>query len=214
MKHTNFTSLNEAKILIETERLRIYQNPLTEKVLNDLYEIYSSESNVQNYCIKPPDFIRWSNFQKIKIDQFQEDFKTMISYVIELKENSKIIGVRHLLLDVQTTELPFEYISNKDGNIITEIIINEEYWRQGYAYEASSAIFNLLKEYSIKYALSFIPKTNIKSQKLDLKLGFVEFPLDFTITEFNYFKNCVYNAQPIDEIKVFVKGLDVNFPFN
>lgn len=40
MIYTNFTSLNEAKVLIETERLKIYQNPLTEEVLSDLYEIY------------------------------------------------------------------------------------------------------------------------------------------------------------------------------
>lgn len=206
MSKIKLIQLNDKNISIETERLKIYPIFMKKELFFDLYEIYSSSTNVENYCPRHTDFYSSASYIKHKMETFQEHFQTLIMYVIELKINSKVIGLRNIMLDVKVNDDGLAEFSEED-NVISEIIINENYWRNGYATEASRGIFSLLKKHGIKNILTFVPNDNRKSYQMDRNLGFMEYSLIDAINKFKYFPDCVRNTMNIENQKILIKEL-------
>lgn len=200
-----FEEILKDELIIETERLRIYPFIINNKVLWDLYYIYSSSSNVKHYCKEHNNFLAFCDYMKNKIQEHQNYNNGIISYLIELKENSKIIGVRNVILDGIYTKSGNENINNE--NLITEILINQEYWQTGIAWESSCAIFEFLKSKGIKNVLSFVNNNNDKAKKLDDKLGFQLIDVQKAELEFNFHKDFVIHTTNIDECDILLKVL-------
>lgn len=213
LSKTYFTNLIEENRSFETNRLKIFPLFLTEESFKDIFEIYSSESNVENYCECHKDVYISASYFKNKVDFYQNRFKSLLIYTIRHKEDNKIIGLRNIMRDIRPIS-EGRWEANFRDNIITEIIINQKYWNQGYAYEASDAIFSHLTEYNLSYALSFVNIDNLASYKLDKKLGFVEFSQETAVQKFGFFKECVNNSRDLLNKKVFVKGLSSFFPYS
>ena len=179
--------LNQNKI-IETDRLKIYPFKIIDKVFFDLFEIYKDEENVLNYSSRFDDLKDFGVYMYLKISEHQDEKNGIISYVIERKIDSKIIGVRNFILDGKYTFNGTEFINN--NNLITEIIINKKYWQNGYAEEATLGLFNFIKNYQIKNILSFVKLDNIKAKRLDEKLDFKETSFEELISNYNFHPDC------------------------
>jgi RimJ/RimL family protein N-acetyltransferase len=196
--------LNE-NLIIETERLRIYPFKINSKTMVDLYAIYSKSSNVENYCNVYNEFKEFFIYMNSKIENFQNNDNGIVSFVIELKENSKIIGIRNVILDGVYTIDGNKEINNE--NLITEILIKEDYWQKGIAFEASIGIFKLLKIKGIKNVLSFINHKNIKANYLDNKLGFKFINFHQAQNHFNYHKDFGIHGFKIEQTHILLKTL-------
>ncbi len=205
---TALTTLIENNTKIETDNLLIYPIHVNLKLFSDLFEIYSSSSNVFNYCNQHFDLISSSKVWKHKLETMQNHYHESINYIIELKSESKIIGRRNVILDAIFSDEGDKILRfSPHNNVISEIIINENYWGRGFAFEASEAIFKLLKENGIENILTFVPKNNIKSANLDKKLGFTESTFAEAILYYGYFPNCAAKTHNIHLQKVFLKEL-------
>lgn len=107
-----------------------------------------------------------------KIEGHQNELNGFIGYLIGHKEDDKIIGVRNLILDGVYNFQGLRQDNN--DNVISEIVINKQYWNKGYVTEASDAIFNHIKRYGIKRVTTFINPENKTAINLNKKLGFVQ----------------------------------------
>ncbi len=198
-------SILDKNVTIETERLIVYPFNINAKTMIELYEIYSNPINVKDYCNPYNNIYVFADYMNRKIREHQEFLKGIISFVIELKESSKIIGVRNVILDGKYTLNNVETINN--SNVITEILINKNYWRNGFAEEASIAIFDFLKSQEIKYVLSFIKSSNYSALKMDEKLGFKDISLDFAVIFFDFHKDCHILSDDSKNNSVYLKIL-------
>lgn len=196
--------LNE-DLIIETERLKIYPFKINLKTAEDLFEIYSKSTNVENYCDVFTDFREFCIHQSKKIKTFQNLDNGIIMFIIELKENSKAIGLRNIILDGAYTMNGQVEINNE--NLITEILISEDYWRNGIAFEASIAIFKLLKVKGVKNVLSVVDYNNTKADYLDRKLGFQIINYNQAINQFYYHKDFVIHSTNIKHSNILLKSL-------
>lgn len=196
--------LNE-DLIIETERLKIHPFKIVLKTAEDLFEIYSKPSNVENYCNVFTDFSEFCIHQSKKIKIFQNHDNGILMFIIELKENSKAIGLRNIILDGAYTINGEVEINNE--NLITEILINETYWRSGIAHEATVAIFKLLKDKGVKNVLSIVDHNNTKANYLDKKLGFQIINYGQAINQFNYHKDFVIHSSNITNSNILLKSL-------
>lgn len=192
-------------LIIETERLKIYPFKINYKIISDLYAIYSNSNNVEHYCNVYNNFDEFSDYMQRKIQEHQNDINGIISFIIELKENSKIIGVRNVILDGVYTTNGYDDINNQ--NLITEILINQSYWKNGFATEASIEIFKFLKSRGILNVLSFVNNKNFKAKYLDEKLGFKTINLEQAYYEFDYHQDFTIHTSKIEESKILLKEL-------
>jgi len=199
---SNFRYLIENDFVIETNRLTIYPFELNMKVIRDLYEIYSSHSNVKGFCAPHLNgFMPFAEFFRDKFFRFQKNEKCLLIMIIESKQEEKVIGVRNIIFDnwyddilgyedgYHTSYQKIEF--NRKQNVISEIIINEKYWNLGYANEASEAIFKKLEENQIENVLTFISENNNTSKLLDKKLGFKEISEEELFNNYGYFEECL-----------------------
>lgn len=164
-----------AKILlenltIESDNLLIYPCHLDTNTILDLYEIYSDEENVISYTGPCRSHIEFTHFMIDKIDRHQNELKGYLAYIIKLKSENKIIGVRNIILDGVYNFKNMRMDNNE--NVIAEIIINRKHWGNNYATEASKLIFDYLQTKGIKRVGVFIHKNNSKAMVLCSKLGF------------------------------------------
>lgn len=192
-------------IIIETERLKIYPFQINLRTAKDLYEIYSKSTNVENYCDVFNDFTEFCIHQGKRIKKFQNLDYGILIFLIEFKENSKVIGLRNIILDGVYTIDGRKEINNE--NMITEILINENYWQNGIAFEASVAIFNLLKIKGVKKVLSFVNNKNKRAYNLDNKLGFQIINYNSAKNQFNYHKDFVIHTNNIENCNILLKIL-------
>lgn len=195
----------DENIIIETERLKIYPFRINFKTIEDLFAIYSKSTNVENYCTVHHNFDDFNDYIRRKIENFQIIDNGIISFTIELKENSKIIGVRNIILDGIYTNNGNREINNK--NIITEILIKEEHWRKGFAFEASNALFKFLKTKGIENILAFVNSKDKKADNLDEKLGFKYTSLEEAINQFNYHKDFGIHGYKTNQTHILLKTL-------
>jgi RimJ/RimL family protein N-acetyltransferase len=193
------------EIIIETERLRIYPFIVDSKILTDLYLIYSDSINIEYYCSVYDDFNVFSNYMRRKIQEHQIYTNGIISFIIELKENSRIIGLRNVILDGVYTRNGYKDINNE--NLITEILLNKNYWQKGIATEASFQIFNFLKSRGVVNVLSFIDNRNHRAKQLDKKLKFQTINYQQAICEFDYHKDFIIHTRNIDDCEILLKIL-------
>ena len=210
MNATFFSKFLKPAAQIETERLLIYPLLREKNIFMDLHDIYSSSSNVHLFCQPRIDFRDFVEFLTDRLNNSQEYYKVVIVFVIQLKSTGKIIGVRNFILDYRiVNDVKIE--PNENNGLISEVIINKNYWKKGYAFEASTAIFNLMKKNSAKSILVFVNKNNIASKNLCKKLGFSEITLSMALEEFKYFPECTKHTANLKEEIILLKQLNIDY---
>ncbi len=166
-----FTKILQKDEIFETPRLRIFAARMNPKVFSDLFEIYSDNKNVKDFArIVFKDVDDFFHFLTQKIEVHQNELNGYIGYLIVHKVDDKIIGVRNLILDGVYNFQGLRQDNNE--NVISEIVINKNYWNKCFAEEASIAIFNHIKRYGIKNIATFINPENFAAINLNKKLGF------------------------------------------
>lgn len=201
-----FSEILNENSLIETKRLIIHKFELNAKVIIDLFEIYSNESNVIGYSKQFKDIQEFAIYTKEKIRIHQEEINGIISYLIKHKKDNKYIGVRNIILDGTYT-----YDNNRkdnNNNIISEIIINKNYWNNSYAEESSIAIFNALKKHKIKHIVTLINKFNLPAIKLNKKLDFHGIERYMLLENLNYNEDSLMHTYDIHNSHIFAKKLN------
>jgi RimJ/RimL family protein N-acetyltransferase len=204
-----FKEILNSTTTLETDKLVVKPISFDTKILKDLYEIYSDKENIKYYC--PPFFnlLEFSNYMIAKINFHQTNLNGIISFAIKLKENLKTIGVRNIILDGKYR------FDNQDKsnpkNILTEIILNKSYWKNGFATEASDLIFNHLKEFDIDNVLSIINKDNVSAIKLDEKLNFFQTNMENAIKKYNYDEDFLIHGQDIFDVIIYIKILKIKY---
>ena len=198
-------SILEQNIIVETERLKIYPFELNEKVIFDLYEIYGSWSNVLNYSKVYSSIGDFASFMFSKIEYHQNELNGFVSFLIERKKYKKLIGLRNVILDGVYTKNGIESPSSE--NVISEIVINENYWQEGIAFESSEAIFTILRTFGIKNILTFINSYNFSAKELDSRLGFLPVDLNQVINEYKYHVDFNIHTTDFANSKIFIKTL-------
>lgn len=191
---------------IETKRLIIHPFTINSKIMEDLFEIYRDKENVNNYCESFSNFEYFNGYMSEKIKIHQENIGGIISFLINLKKENKYIGVRNIILDGAYTYNNQKEENNK--NVISEIIMNKNYWNKGYATEASKKIFEFLRENEIKNILTFIEDSNSKALMLNKKLGFNVVDKELLFSVYNFHRNCEMHTSDIDKVQISVKILD------
>jgi RimJ/RimL family protein N-acetyltransferase len=201
-----FKEILDENLEIETQRLIIHKFELNAKVIIDLFEIYSNESNVIGYSKQFKDIEEFAIYTKEKIRIHQEEINGIISYLIKHKKDNKYIGVRNIILDGTYT-----YDNNRkdnNNNIISEIIINKNYWNNSYAEESSLAIFNILKIHKIKHIVTFVNNFNLPAIKLNKKLDFHSIDRYMLIENLNYNEDSLMHTSDIHNSHIFAKKLN------
>ena len=201
-----FSEILNENSQIETKRLIIHKFELNAKVIIDLFEIYSNESNVIGYSKQFKDIQEFAIYTKEKIRIHQEEINGIISYLIKHKKDNKYIGVRNIILDGTYT-----YDNNRkdnNNNIISEIIINKNYWNNSYAEESSIAIFNALKKHKIKHIVTFVNKFNLPAIKLNKKLDFHSIDRYMLLENLNYNEDSLMHTSEIHNSHIFAKKLN------
>ena len=146
--------------MIETERLIL--RPFNEDDASDVYE-YLHEPMV--HC-----------FACMKVNSLEEARKTVIqrskdkeyTFAIVLKENGKVIG--------EIDAMPETPAPNEENAVLDTFspcwMLNKEYHKKGYAYEAAYAYFNyLFNQKNARRLYAFTEDYNRSSQRLCEKLG-------------------------------------------
>lgn len=199
------TILTEHPIL-ESENLIIYPCYLNANTIINLYEIYSDKQNVNGYTEPFDDLKDFAHFMMDKINRHQNELKAYIAFIIELKKENKIIGIRNIILDGV-----YNYKNERDDNnknVIAEIIINKKYWGSNFSIESSKLIFDYLKSKGIKRVGSFIQKNNIRAKAMSLKLGFKRTnPFQF-VNEGGFNQDFSILCTDINNSDIFIKYLD------
>jgi len=164
-------------MIIETERLIL--RPFLKSDAEDVYE-YLKEPAVN--C-----------FVSMKLNSVEEARKEMISrmketeyyFAIVLKENNKIIG--------EIEAYPETDEHNSDKNAVPDTfspcwMLNDDYQKKGYAYEAAFAFFDyLFSKKNARRIYAFTEDYYLSSQRLCEKLGMRKEGL---FLEFISFVNC------------------------
>lgn len=195
----------EQNVVIETQRLKIYPFLIEEKVIFDLYEIYGSWSNVLNYSKVYSSIGDFATFIIDKIEYHQNELNGFVSFVIERKDDKKIIGLRNVISDGIYTKVGLESPNNE--NVISEIIINENYWQEGFGFESSEAIFTELRKFGVKNILTFINDYNFSAKELDSKLGFFYVDFDQVINKYRYHKDFDIHTNNFANSSILIKTL-------
>ncbi|MGX7030806.1 GNAT family N-acetyltransferase [Vagococcus zengguangii] len=143
--------------MIETSRLII--RAYTQDDFEELYEILSDEETMQHYPA-PFDKERTKRWIDWNLANYQRDGFGL--WAIILKETGEFIG------DCGVT------MQTIDGDYVPEIgyHINKNYWKQGYAKEAASAVrdwFFVHTHYDTIY--SYMKYTNVASYQTALAIG-------------------------------------------
>jgi RimJ/RimL family protein N-acetyltransferase len=128
---------------------------LRREHFQELHTIYSNPSTMKNWHTLT--HTKFSETEKI----LNEYMDTNSSWVLELKENKKVIG----LINCFTVE------SNKSTGM--GYIISSDYQKRGLAYEASQIIIqHLFKKWNLPFIELWIYEDNLPSIGLAQKLGF------------------------------------------
>jgi len=147
--------------MIETERLHL--RPLKRVDASDLYE-YHGDAEVVRYT-------PWNQRSFTDVEAVIDYYKSLPLALVdegdamvlgwELKSTGQVIGQSNAsLLSIvdQTADLGW--------------VINRSFWRQGYAFEATSALISHLKGHSlVKRFVATIDLRNPESARLAEKLG-------------------------------------------
>ena len=195
----------QENLTIESENLLIYPCYLETKTILDLYEIYSDEKNVIGYAKVFNNHIEFTHFMMDKINRHQNELKGYIAFIIKLKNENKIIGVRNIILDGVYNYKNLRMDNNE--NVIAEIIINRKYWKKNYATEASNMIFNYLKTKGIKRVATFIHKNNISAQRMSFKLGFNEIDPHTFVSNERFNNDFSILCSDINNSTIYIKHL-------
>lgn len=204
--------LSKSKIYIESERLIIHpiiffphEMDYNESVLNDLFEIYCCPENVSNYSRVYDSYEEFAQYilQRVKVHQLS--IKGITIFLIQLKSNRKYIGLRSIILDGVYTLDGKSRINNE--NVISEIVINKDYWRKGIAFEASTEIFKLLKNYGVKNVVSFVDQSNLIAARLDWALGFKIINFNEVLSDYKFDKDCIIHSGNSNQGSIFLKTL-------
>lgn len=173
---------------IKTNRLTIRR--VQEKDLHDLYELASCEEVAVNDGFKP-----FSSLSKYKTELFSAFLTDKTRYSIET--NSKVIGIINLRETQSRAVTAFEI----------GYAINKDFWRQGYAFEALTAVLEFcLNKLHIDLITANCFEENFRSQKLLKKLGFeyegkirkAFYPTYYSkaIDEYSYYiEKAIFNAK-------------------
>ena len=144
-------------MIIETKRLILRQYTLDD--FDDLYELLSDPITMKHYP-KPYDkegTLRWINWCINSYEKYGFGLWALI-----LKETNEFIGDCGLSMQ------------NIDNEILPEIgyHIKKEFWQQGYAKEAASAVKNwAFTNTSFNTLYSYMTKENIGSYKTAKSIG-------------------------------------------
>lgn len=144
------------RLVLETERL-ILRRFRTEDTA-DCFGFMSVAEDCYMDCCKPFTEMDEEFYRRIELFGEREN-----QYMIVLKEENKVIGTVNVCADdsraVVTREIGYS--------------ISATYQRKGYAYEALSALINLLQnELKLDLIVAGVLEDNMKSMKLLDKLGF------------------------------------------
>jgi len=146
---------------IETERLLL--RPFKKEDASDLFE-YLHEPLVNCFaCMKLETLDDAKNLLKERVEEKEYLF------AIVLKENNKVIG------EIEATPETFEPNSKENepkDTFSPYWMLNKNYHRKGYAYEAVHAFFDyLFKQKGARRIYAYTEDNNIASQRLCEKLG-------------------------------------------
>ena len=148
---------------LETERLILRK--ISKSDLEDVYE-YAKNPSVSKYLLWAPHPNREHTKKYLEIVEKLYLKAKFYDFAIVVRENSKMIGT-----------VGFTSINIEDNSAEIGYVLNEHYWKKGYAREAVSRIIKYAKEVlhlDTLYA-KFILE-NDQSKKLLLSLGFTEAP--------------------------------------
>lgn len=197
------------KPVIETERTRIYPFKLESKVLADLHEIYRDAENVQYYSATYSNPMMFAHYMIDKIHVHQKTMQYFISFIIEHKGSSKIIGLRNFIQDGRYTKSGINETLNKPY-FITEAVLNKKYWNKGLGIETSQALYDFMSTKGAYYLLTFIHPNNYVAQKLGKRMGFVKTDIHEVIERYGFDKDCTINAtDDVTLAQPYVKTLPI-----
>lgn len=146
--------------VIETERLKL--RLMTCKDSEDVFSTFSSEDVMKYYgmyCMKD------ISEAEMLIEKFKESFETSIAirWGIELKEKNKIIG-----------SCGYHNWSKRHFKAEIGYELNKEFWKNGYANEAISAIVEYgFKEMNLVRIEALVYPENSLSENMLKKMNFV-----------------------------------------
>lgn len=155
--------------MIEVEKLqteRLILRKFTIKDLNDFIELRSDKSlyfylpnglkeNLKDY---KKELLKWIKRYK------KHQGSSAIYFAIELKDLHKVVGA----VSISGVKLEHKFCS-------IGWLMNKEYRNQGYAFEAVKCVIDyLFKNYQLNKIKTTIYSGNIASEKLALKLGFIQ----------------------------------------
>lgn len=192
-------------LTIESDNLLIYPCYLDSNTILDLYEIYSDEKNVIGYSRSFKSQIELTYFMMDKINRHQNELKGYVAFIIKLKSENKIIGVRNIILDGVYNFQNIRLDNNE--NVIAEIIINRKNWGNNYATEASKLIFDYLQTKGIKRVATFIHKNNISAQRMSFKLGFNEIDSYTFVSDEGFNNDFSILCSDINNSNIYIKHL-------
>lgn len=143
-------------LCLETDRLIIRRLNIND--IDDEFELRSQKDTCLNNGYEP--------FEELN-EEFREFFDTLLEeptrYAIELKDNGKMIGSIHLERKEDRAVLYYDMGYS----------ISEDYQRNGYAYEATTALMQFcFGELNVPLMTASTSYWNDKSMKLLDKLGF------------------------------------------
>ena len=144
------------KLVLETERLTLRRYQSEDAA--DCFGFMSDAEDCYMDCCKP--FTEMNEEYAQRMELFQE---RETQYMIVLKQENKVIGTVNVFADdsraVDAREIGYS--------------ISSAYQRNGYAYEALTALINLLQnELKIELIVAGVLEENIASIRLLEKLGF------------------------------------------
>ena len=144
------------RLVLETKRLVLRR--FRPEDAADCFDFLSDPKDCYMDCCKPFDTMDEEYQQQMKLFQERDT-----QYMIVLREENRVIGTVNLFPDesraVDAKEIGYS--------------ISSKYQRKGYAYEALSALINLLQnELNLELLVAGVLEENIASIKLLEKLGF------------------------------------------
>lgn len=207
MAYNTIKRIINSKEQIETDRLLIIPYKLNEIIIDDLFEIYSSDT-LEAFYMQP--IKNFNIFKQKVLNDYNHMYSSYnsIRYLIILKSNMKVIGFRNFHLDFFIDHERRVCTINSGPRFITEIAIHQDYQNNGYGYEASNAIFNYLTEKNIYAIATFIHINNFISKHLITRLNFHEISMNEYLTEVNFSENSFGCSNNIQNDRIFIKFLD------
>lgn len=145
---------------IETERLILRAVSLND--IDDMFEYASDEETVQEVTF-PAHTSKEMTKESIKEVFIKRPEKgNPEAFAIVLKDSNKMIGTCDFFKGYGSDTFEMGYILNKN------------YWRKGYAFEAAQAVLNYaFNEFGVRKMMIRHLSENVKSEGLITKLGFV-----------------------------------------